>query len=84
VQVSPSSLFEVSWYQIANQHVPGTAPRILAHDEKAKLFAIEVLDMEVLDPKTHKLWKNELRDGRVDPQHANHVGATRLSPLKTH
>jgi len=62
--------FEVSWYQIANQHAPGAAPRILAHDTKAMLFA-----MEFLDPKSHKLWKNELHEGRVDPVQARQTGA---------
>lgn len=61
--------FEVAWYRIANRIVPGSAPTILAHDDAAMLCA-----MEYLDPATHKLWKNELRDGRADPHHAAQAG----------
>ena len=61
--------FEVSWYQVANDIVPGSAPRILAHDQQAMLFA-----MEYLDPREHKLWKSELRDGRADTEQAARVG----------
>ena len=45
---------EVAWYQIANEIVPGAAPRILAHDETAMMCA-----MEFLDPEVHKLWKSD-------------------------
>ncbi len=61
--------FEVSWYRIANEIVAGSAPRILAHDRSAMLFA-----MEYLDPQNHKLWKSELRDGRADVEQAARVG----------
>ena len=61
--------FEVAWYRIANGHVPGSAPRILAHDEDVMLCA-----MEFLDPQSHRLWKNELRDGRADGAQAREVG----------
>ena len=61
---------EVAWYRIANQIVPGAAPRILADDETAMLCA-----MEFLDPETHKLWKSELRDGRADAAQAARAGA---------
>lgn len=61
--------FEVAWYRIANHHVPGSAPRILAHDEDVMLCA-----MEFLDPKSHRLWKSELRDGRADAAQAREVG----------
>ena len=61
--------YEVAWYQFANKHVPGSAPRILVHDENAMLFA-----MEYLDPQTHKLWKNELRDGHADTEQARLSG----------
>jgi len=53
--------FEIAWMEIAGTIEPGAAPRVLAHDEEAMLSA-----MEYLDPATHKLWKSELRDGRVD------------------
>ena len=61
--------YEVAWYRIANDLVPGSAPRILAHDDEAMLFA-----MEYLDPADHRLWKSELRDGRADPAQAALVG----------
>ena len=61
--------FEVAWYRIANSCVPGSAPRVLAHDDKAMLCA-----MEYLDPADHKLWKSELRDGRVDLRQATLAG----------
>ena len=46
-----------------------SAPRILAHDEIAMLCA-----MEYLDPRTHKLWKSELRAGRADTKQAMMAG----------
>ncbi len=61
--------YEVSWYQTANKIVPGSAPRILAHDDKA-MFCV----MEYLDPKSHKLWKAELLDGHADAKQAARVG----------
>ena len=60
---------EVAWYQIANEIVPGAAPRILAHDETAMMCA-----MEFLEPEAHKLWKSELRDGRADATQAALAG----------
>ncbi|MGI9373626.1 MAG: phosphotransferase family protein [Hyphomicrobiales bacterium] len=53
--------FEVAWYRVANNIVPGAAPEILAHDEKTMLCV-----MEYLDPDIYKLWKNELKDGRTN------------------
>lgn len=61
--------FEVDWYRIADGIIPGAAPKVLAHDEAAMLFA-----MEFLDPAEFKLYKNELRDGRADPEVAAEVG----------
>lgn len=61
--------FEVDWYKIAEELVPGAAPRVLAHDEDAMLFA-----MEFLDPSEFKLYKDELREGRADPEIADEVG----------
>ncbi len=67
--------FEVAWCHIANNIVSSSAPRILAHDESAKLCV-----MTYLDPQNHKLWKNELRDGRADLDMATLVG-TRLCQI---
>jgi aminoglycoside phosphotransferase (APT) family kinase protein len=61
--------FEVDWYRIADSIIPGAAPAVLAHDEDAMLFA-----MEFLDPSEFKLYKDELRDGRADPEIAAEVG----------
>ena len=61
--------FEVAWYQIANEICPGSAPRILAQDEKIMLCA-----MEYMPPQTHRLWKTELRDGRTDNAMASKAG----------
>ncbi len=62
--------FEVAWYSIASNLVPGAAPAILMQDKVGMMFA-----MDFLDTNTHKLWKSELRDGRVDIQAAEQVGA---------
>ncbi len=61
--------FEVEWYKIAGRIVPGSAPQILFHDEKAMLFA-----MDFLNPSDHELWKDKLRAGRADLADAAEVG----------
>ena len=61
--------FEVAWYQVANKIYPGSAPRVLGHDERAMLCA-----MEYLDPETYKLWKSELHNGRADMATASQAG----------
>lgn len=61
--------YEVAWYRIANQYAARSAPQVLAHDEAAMLCA-----MEFLDPGTHKLWKQELREGRADTAQAKLAG----------
>lgn len=61
--------YEVAWYQIASEIVPGSAPQILAHDEEAMLFV-----MEYLDPDKYKLWKNQLHDGRADTVQSSRAG----------
>ena len=63
------NLFEVAWYQVANELVPGSAPRVLAHDDSAMLCV-----MEYLEPRTHLLWKDELHAGRADPLAAAQAG----------
>jgi aminoglycoside phosphotransferase (APT) family kinase protein len=60
--------YEWRWMQAAARIAPGSAPRILAHDE-AGFFA-----MEFLDGARHPLWKDELRAGRADPDFAHQVG----------
>jgi aminoglycoside phosphotransferase (APT) family kinase protein len=63
--------YEWRWMQVAARIVPGSAPRVLAHDEAQGLFA-----MEFLDGERHPLWKNELREGRADAGFARRVGAS--------
>lgn len=60
---------EVAWIETANGIAPHSAPEILGHDPDAGLFA-----MPFYDPADYKLWKTELRDGRVDRQVADSVG----------
>jgi aminoglycoside phosphotransferase (APT) family kinase protein len=62
--------FERQWYELASERVPGSAPRVLAHDDEAMFFA-----MEWLDPADHRLWKADLMAGRVDLELAAAVGA---------
>jgi 5-methylthioribose kinase len=59
--------YERLWLEAARQAVPGCAPRVLAHDDGAGLFAMECLD--------YPLWKDELRAGRADAAFAARVGA---------
>lgn len=61
--------YEVAWYRVANEIAPGSAPRILAHDDETMLCA-----MEYLDPDVYRLWKSELRDGRADSEQAARAG----------
>jgi aminoglycoside phosphotransferase (APT) family kinase protein len=63
--------YEWRWLQLAARLVPGSAPRVLAHDEARGLFA-----MEFLEGERHPLWKRELRAGRADPGFARQVGAS--------
>lgn len=63
------NLYEVAWYQIANEIAPGSAPKILAHDQELMLCA-----MQYLDPQDYRLWKPMLFDGQAVPDHAIQVG----------
>jgi aminoglycoside phosphotransferase (APT) family kinase protein len=63
------NVHEADWIETARAIVAGAAPRILARDAEAGLFA-----MEFLDPARHRLWKTELRDGRADAGDAAAVG----------
>lgn len=61
--------YEVAWMETAREIEPDAAPEILAQDPQAGLFA-----MPYLDPVTHFLWKEELRQGRADPAVAAETG----------
>jgi aminoglycoside phosphotransferase (APT) family kinase protein len=63
--------YEARWMQRANEAVPGAAPQLLGQDEATGLLA-----MAYLPPDSHKLWKQQLRDGRADPHFAAEVGST--------
>jgi len=61
--------YEVAWMQVAGALVPDAVPRVLGHDPQTGAFA-----MEYLDPMRYRLWKEELRLGRVDLGAAGEVG----------
>ena len=61
--------YERRWYEVASARVPGAAPAVLAHDDRAMLFA-----MSYLDPAACRLWKHQLAGGEVDPAFAAAVG----------
>ncbi len=67
--------FEWRWFDLARSIIPGGAPRVLAYDDAAGVFA-----MAYLEPADHPLWKRELLEGRVDVAAAGEVGA-RLARL---
>ena len=56
--------YEHEWLRVANQACAGSAPRVLAQGDG--MFAMECFD--------YPLWKEELRQGRVDPSFAAAVG----------
>ena len=64
------NLFEVAWLQVANEIVPGAAPKVLAHDKATMVCA-----MAYLEPATHSNWKSDLMAGRIDRNVASQVGA---------
>jgi 5-methylthioribose kinase len=63
--------YEWEWLQFASRHAPDAAPRPLAHDAQAGLFA-----MAYLAPQDHPLWKAQLLAGVVTVETAAAVGAT--------
>jgi 5-methylthioribose kinase len=58
--------YEREWLQTAGAIVPSAAPRVLAWDDDAGLFAMECIDAPV--------WKSLLRQGVADEQFAACVG----------
>jgi aminoglycoside phosphotransferase (APT) family kinase protein len=60
---------EYEWLRFAQPLAPGQVPRVLAHDERACLFA-----MEYLPPARYPVWKTLLLAGQVDAQAAREVG----------
>lgn len=60
--------YEAAWMDVARRACPGICPEVLGYDA-----AGGVLVMSYLDPAHHRLWKDELRDGRADPAVAAEV-----------
>ena len=60
--------YERLWLQAAAAAAPGAAPRVLAWDDAAGLFAMEYVACPV--------WKERLRQGDADPAFAARVGGT--------
>jgi len=56
---------EAEWLRVAAELAPGSVPRILGEDAQAGAFA-----MEYLEPETHPVWKNALRDGNIHSETA--------------
>lgn len=59
--------YERQWLQSAARIVPSSAPRVLAWDDNAGLFAMEYLELPV--------WKALLREGQANAAFATEVGA---------
>lgn len=60
--------YERLWLEAAGAAAPGAAPRVLAFDDKAGLFAMEYVGSPV--------WKERLRQGEAVPEFAAQVGAS--------
>ncbi len=61
---------EVEWMLEAAKVAPNAVPRILAHDPSLGAFA-----MTYFNPSENPVWKEELRNGRVDVTFARRLGA---------
>jgi len=60
--------YERLWLEAAGEAAPGAAPRVLAADDDAGVFAMQYLPLPV--------WKERLRQGDARPAFAAQVGAT--------
>jgi aminoglycoside phosphotransferase (APT) family kinase protein len=60
--------YERLWLETAAAAAPGAAPRVLAADDSAGVFAMEYVQAPV--------WKAVLREGKADAQFAARVGQT--------
>jgi tRNA A-37 threonylcarbamoyl transferase component Bud32 len=63
------NLYEARWMKVANEARLGSAPRVLGQHP-----ALGVLVMNYLPPAEYRLWKQSLREGRVDLETAREVG----------
>jgi aminoglycoside phosphotransferase (APT) family kinase protein len=57
--------YEARWMRRAAAAAPGSVPKLLGQDEQTGALA-----MQYLPPEQYRLWKNELRDGHIDPAFA--------------
>ncbi len=69
------SLAEMAWLREAARIIPGAVPRLAGEDREGLAFA-----MAFLDPSTHPVWKQQLRDGTID-RHTAEAVASRLSRI---
>ncbi len=60
---------EAEWMRVVGEILPTAVPRLLVEDRAAGLFA-----MEFLSPASYPVWKDQLRDGVIDPAFAGEVG----------
>ncbi len=70
--------WEAEWLKVAGAIVPSGVPRVLAEDTGSGMFV-----MEYLEPARYPVWKQQLRDGVVDPAFAAEVGR-RLARIHAH
>ncbi len=61
--------YEARWMQVADEAVPGCAPKVLGQHP-----GLGVLVMSYLPPSEYRLWKESLRDGVADAGTARAVG----------
>jgi 5-methylthioribose kinase len=72
------NLYEARWMRLADEAVPGAAPRVLGQHE-----ALGVLAMDYLPQERHTLWKDQLKSGLAEPATARAVGHT-LARIHAH
>jgi len=63
------SQYEVRWLRLAREIIPDSVPKVLGFDP-----LLHVIAMTYLNPSTHRQWKTDLREGRVDHAIAAAVG----------
>jgi aminoglycoside phosphotransferase (APT) family kinase protein len=62
--------YEAEWMRIIGSILPDAVPRVLGEDREAGAFA-----MPYLDPAAYPVWKEELRDGRIEVDTASNIGS---------
>jgi len=55
--------YEMAWFKVVADIVPQSVPKILGHDPRAGVFA-----MEYFPPELAPVWKDQLRNGVVESQ----------------